>query len=97
MLATAVRGLPRSSEFVFETKWDGFRAVLFVEEGGYRIVSRKRTDMTAWFPELALAASQIAARTAIVDGEIVSRDGSVESFNELLKIGRRHQESVRES
>ena len=89
MLATMVRTLPRSDDFVYESKWDGFRAALFIERGVHRLVSRNRTDMTDWFPELVDVSSQVSARTAIVDGEVVCRDGSVDSFNELLEIGRR--------
>lgn len=36
-----------SSEYLFEVKWDGIRALAFVESEGYRLISRHRGSLTA--------------------------------------------------
>ena len=84
MLATMVARPPTGPGWSFEIKWDGVRTHLFVNDGRVVLRSRKGTDMTRWFPELSNLATQIKARQAILDGEIIFRDGSPESFNALL-------------
>ncbi len=58
-----------SGEHVFEVKWDGIRAVAFVDHGGYRLLSRHGQDMTEAFPELAVLARLPPG--AVLDGELV--------------------------
>ena len=40
------------AEWLFEIKWDGYRAVAFIENGKVRLVSRNQNDLTARYPEL---------------------------------------------
>jgi len=61
-----------SGEHLFEIKWDGIRALAFVEEGGYRLVSRSRRPLAARYPELAFLAG-LPDGTAL-DGELVALD-----------------------
>ena len=74
MLATLVDDPFSDPEWIFETKWDGFRSICFVSGGKARFVSRNQLEMTPQYPELHDAAKQIAARQAILDGEIVALD-----------------------
>src|SRR3989440_998196 len=74
MLATLVDDPFSDPEWIFETKWDGFRSICFVRGGKARFVSRNQLEMTPQYPELHDAAKQIAARQAILDGEIVALD-----------------------
>ncbi len=74
MLATLVDEPFSDPEWIFETKWDGFRSVCFVRNGRARFVSRNQLEMTAQYPELAPLAKQIDAKEAILDGEIVALD-----------------------
>jgi bifunctional non-homologous end joining protein LigD len=77
MLATLV-GKPFSDKnWLFETKWDGYRAVCFLSKGKHRLVSRNQLDMTQKFSELDSLGKQIDAETAVLDGEIVAigKDG----------------------
>ena len=62
-------------EWLFEPKWDGFRAMCFVKDGQVKFVSRKRRKLTR-FTELQELAELIKAETAIIDGEIVALDKS---------------------
>jgi bifunctional non-homologous end joining protein LigD len=74
MLATLVDKPFSDSDWIFETKWDGFRSICFLKKGTPRFVSRNQLDMTPQYPELAKAGDLIDARQAILDGEIVALD-----------------------
>ena len=69
-----------SAEHLFEPWWGGMRALLFVGPadapgtGDVRVVDEAGVDRTAAFPELAGTAVRIAARSAILDGELVVVD-----------------------
>jgi bifunctional non-homologous end joining protein LigD len=60
-------------EWLFEVKWDGHRCLANLGTAT-RLTSRTRRDMTAQFPELIDMHRQLAARNAVVDGEIVALD-----------------------
>src|ERR1041384_2858208 len=70
MLATLVDEPFSDPEWIFETKWDGFRSVCFVKNGEARLVSRNQIDMTPQYPELSDVPEQIKGNKAILDGEI---------------------------
>ena len=74
MLATLVDKAFDSPDWLFEIKWDGYRAVAFLDGGKARLVSRNQNDMTAQYPELRDLPEYVRARTAILDGEIVALD-----------------------
>jgi bifunctional non-homologous end joining protein LigD len=91
MLATLVDDPFSNPEWIFETKWDGFRSVCFIQHGKARFVSRNQIDMTPQYPELANVAKQIAAKEAILDGEIVALDKDGMPRFQLLqpRVGRK--------
>jgi len=74
MLATPAEAAFDDPDWLFEIKWDGYRAIAFIENAQTRLVSRNQNDLTGRFPELAGLASDITAKTAILDGEIVALD-----------------------
>ncbi len=74
MLATLVDQPFDDDEWLYEIKWDGYRAVAFLEGGEVRLVSRNQNDLTAAYPELHAIPASVKARTAILDGEIVALD-----------------------
>jgi bifunctional non-homologous end joining protein LigD len=74
MLATIIEKPFDNPDWLFEIKWDGYRAVAFIDEGRARLVSRNQNDLTAQFPELAALPKQLNADRAILDGEIVALD-----------------------
>jgi bifunctional non-homologous end joining protein LigD len=74
MLATSVTKAFDNPDWLFEIKWDGYRAVAFIEEGQVRLVSRNQNDLTKQFPDLALLPKFVKAERAILDGEIVALD-----------------------
>jgi bifunctional non-homologous end joining protein LigD len=74
MLATSVEKPFEDPEWLFEIKWDGYRAVSFVGDGKVRLVSRNQNDLTGEFPELHQLSKLIKAKNAVLDGEIVALD-----------------------
>ena len=58
----------------YEFKWDGVRAVAAVHDGVLGLTSRKGTDITVRYPEVARLPEGLAGRDAVVDGEIVAMD-----------------------
>src|SRR5205809_30583 len=53
MLATLVDDPSTDPDWIFETKWDGFRSVCFVRNGKARFVPRNQIEVTPQYPELA--------------------------------------------
>src|SRR5262245_26903031 len=72
-----------SQDHVFEIKWDGVRAVTYVEPGGHRMHGRKRRDLADRYPELAGLASLPSG--TVLDGElVVLRDDGRPDFPAIL-------------
>ena len=74
MLATSVDDPFDGPEWLFEIKWDGYRAVAFIENGKLRLVSRNQNELTSRYPELKDLPSFVKAKNAILDGEVVALD-----------------------
>ena len=74
MLAESIPEPFDSPDWLFEIKWDGYRAVAFLENGKVRLVSRNQNELTARYPELKGMAGFLKARNAIIDGEVVAID-----------------------
>jgi bifunctional non-homologous end joining protein LigD len=71
-------------EWLFEIKWDGERALAFIQDGQVEFRSRSGRNITPEYPELKSVVKQLNARKAIVDGEIVALDG--EGRSDFTKI-----------
>jgi ATP-dependent DNA ligase len=72
MLAKLIDALPAEGEYLFEPKWDGFRAIVFRDRAGeVAIQSRDLRPLDRYFPELRSALIALLPDGAIVDGEIV--------------------------
>jgi bifunctional non-homologous end joining protein LigD len=85
MLAT-LGGQPFSDpNWLFEIKWDGVRALARVENGALALRSRNGIDITKRYPELESLPNVLAAREAILDGEIVALDAQGHSSFERLQ------------
>lgn len=75
-----------SSEYSFEVKWNGIRALAAVDTSGWRLWGRERADYTARFPELDVL-RRLPAGT-LVDGELVTFDAP--GRPDLPRLLRRH-------
>jgi bifunctional non-homologous end joining protein LigD len=74
MLAISIEKPFDNPEWLFEIKWDGYRAVAFIQKGQTRLVSRTQNDLTNEFPELHDLGTYLRAQNAILDGEVVALD-----------------------
>jgi bifunctional non-homologous end joining protein LigD len=73
MLATLADEPFDSPDWVFESKFDGWRALARVAAGSLHLISRNRHSLDAMFPEL-LTPEGLQARSCLIDGEIVALD-----------------------
>jgi ATP-dependent DNA ligase len=87
MLAKRVGELPSGGDWIFEPKWDGFRALVFRDGDEIMIQSRDEKSLNRYFPELLEPLrSQLPAR-CVLDGEIVvARDGALDFDALQLRI-----------
>jgi bifunctional non-homologous end joining protein LigD len=74
MLATLVEEPFDDAQWLYEVKWDGYRAVSFVNDGQGRLVSRNQNDLTGDFPEIVAALRALPVEKAVLDGEVVALD-----------------------
>lgn len=65
---------PKETGWIFEVKWDGVRALCFVEEGRVRMLSRNGNPIDRRYPELSILPHHVQARQAVLDGEIAALD-----------------------
>jgi ATP-dependent DNA ligase len=68
-LARSAKALPTGDGWAFEPKWDGFRAIAFVDGDDVYIQSRNGRPLTRYFPELKFPEGRY-----VLDGEIVLFD-----------------------
>jgi bifunctional non-homologous end joining protein LigD len=88
MLATSSDVLPSGEGWIYEPKWDGFRAIVTVSGGEVRLTSRRGNDLTERFRDVARkAALAIRSSDAVLDGEICALDERGRSRFSLLQEG----------
>src|SRR6267378_1926540 len=85
MLATLADHPFSDPNWLFEIKWDGIRALARIENGALALRSRTGVDIAKRYPELASLPNALAARKAILDGEIVALDAQGRSNFERLQ------------
>jgi ATP-dependent DNA ligase len=71
MLATLANELPPGDGWLFEPKWDGFRAIVFKDGADVHIQSRDGKPLNRYFPDLEAALREALPPRCVVDGEIV--------------------------
>lgn len=69
-LATLVKAVPSAGPWIYEIKYDGYRALAWLDDGKVRVASRRGLEWTRKVRGIAGALSRVRARTAIFDGEI---------------------------
>ncbi|MEU4244309.1 non-homologous end-joining DNA ligase [Actinoplanes sp. NPDC026619] len=83
MLA-ALGQMPAGEEWAFEFKYDGVRAVTYLDQGTVRVLSRNNNDVTSSYPELQALGALLPGRRMVLDGEIVALEaGDRPSFSRL--------------
>jgi ATP-dependent DNA ligase len=71
MLAKRVDELPLGDDWIFEPKWDGFRALIFRDGDEILIQSRDEKPLNRYFPELLPPLQEALPARCVLDGEIV--------------------------
>jgi len=85
MLAKAASTAFTDKDWLFEIKWDGFRAIAYVEDP-FSLKSRRGKELKSVFPELAEINN--LGRNVVVDGEIIVMQNGKPDFQILLKRGQ---------
>jgi bifunctional non-homologous end joining protein LigD len=92
MLATLTTKKPAGPGWAWELKWDGIRALGYVDGGRLRLFTRNGNEVTHRYPELRALGAELGTRDAVLDGEIVAFDDAGRpSFERLQR--RMHVES----
>src|SRR5262249_50387204 len=72
MLAKTGTKLPLGDEWAYEIKWDGVRAIAYVEGGRIKLESRNAATITPRYPELRGLGRALGVHEAILDGEVIA-------------------------
>jgi ATP-dependent DNA ligase len=83
MLAKSRSDLPGGDGWLFEPKWDGFRALIFRDGDELLIQSRDEKPLGRYFPELELPLKAQLPERCVVDGELVIAQGGALDFDAL--------------
>jgi bifunctional non-homologous end joining protein LigD len=87
-LVTLTERLPHGAEWLFEPKWDGYRAIVTVGGGEARLTSRNGKDLTERFREVARnVAKAVRTPSAVLDGEVCALDEDGSTRFEALQRG----------
>ena len=87
MLAKRIDALPASGDWIFEPKWDGFRALIFRDGDELLIQSRDTKPLNRYFPELLEPLKAQLPPSCVLDGEVViSREGVLDFDALSLRI-----------
>jgi ATP-dependent DNA ligase len=87
MLARRIDDIPSGDTWIFEPKWDGFRALIFRDGDEIEIQSRDEKPLNRYFPELLEALRAQLPRRCVLDGEIViARNGGLDFESLQLRL-----------
>src|SRR5262245_66600630 len=87
MLAKRVSELPSGEDWIFEPKWDGFRALVFRDGDEIFIQSRDEKPLNRYFPELLEPLRSTLPARCVLDGEIVIvNDGELDFERLQLRL-----------
>jgi bifunctional non-homologous end joining protein LigD len=83
-LATLVDAAPESDSVLVELKLDGYRIGALLQSGKVKLESRRNNDWTAQFPTVTAAVKRLAAKNALLDGEVAAvMPNGITSFQAL--------------
>jgi bifunctional non-homologous end joining protein LigD len=91
MLASEVKRPFHKPGWVYEEKYDGYRAVVYKDGKNVRILSRNLKDLTAQFEEVAAAVARLRAPSLVFDGELAVFDGRLVSHLGYLRASRANE------
>jgi bifunctional non-homologous end joining protein LigD len=85
MKATSSKNIPDGDEWIYEVKWDGYRALALKHGDAVRLLSLKDKSMNADFPAVVEAVRGVNAHTAVVDGEVVAVNNAGKPSFQILQ------------
>jgi bifunctional non-homologous end joining protein LigD len=85
MKAKLVGAMP-TGDWIYEIKFDGYRALALRGGSETRILSRNQKDLGGKFPEVKDSVAALNIQDAIIDGEIVALDEKGRSSFQLLQV-----------
>ncbi len=85
MLSAPVDAVPQGPRLAYEPKWDGFRAIAFVDAAGVYLQSRAGKNLTPYFPDITRAIRQTLPQGVILDGELIVWERGRTSFARLQR------------
>jgi bifunctional non-homologous end joining protein LigD len=89
MLATLERSIPRGPGWLFEVKWDGYRALAHVSQGEATLTSRNQNDLTQRFPGVAKGIVRaLKTPDCVLDGEVCALDEQGRSSFSAMQQGK---------
>jgi bifunctional non-homologous end joining protein LigD len=89
MLATLEQDVPKGPGWVFEVKWDGYRALSYVSQSEVKLVSRKGNDLTERFAGVAKEiAKAVKTPDCVLDGEVCALDEQGRSSFSAMQQGK---------
>ncbi|MBA3957416.1 MAG: hypothetical protein H0X51_03340 [Parachlamydiaceae bacterium] len=91
MLCTLVEEPFDRKNWIFEIKWDGYRALTEIENGHVKIYSRNQQSFNARFPSIVAALETLPVKNAVLDGEIVVLDSEGRSRFQLMQNEKNRQ------
>src|SRR5687767_14457213 len=74
MAAQVVKKLPEGDDWIYELKFDGYRALILKDRKLVEVRSRKDKHLTTMYPGVVAAGQRLKATQAVIDGEIVALD-----------------------
>ena len=78
----------RDQDYLYEIKFDGIRAFIYVNKNEFKIISRNGNDLTKKYPELREIQSIVGKSNVIFDGEVIATRNGIPSFSLLQKRNR---------
>jgi len=88
MLATLADDVPVAPEWLYEVKWDGYRALAYVAGGQVTLTSRRGNDLTTRFAEVARALERsLRTPDCVIDGEVCALDEEGRSSFSVMQQG----------
>ena len=88
MLLKEEEKVVQDKEFLYEIKFDGIRALIYVSKNSFKILSRKGNDLTNKYPELKKKKKIVGDHQVIFDGEIIATNNGLPSFSLLQQRNR---------
>jgi bifunctional non-homologous end joining protein LigD len=93
-LAAPAERAPKGKDWIHEIKYDGYRTLVFFDQGAVRLITRNGHDWTGRYSALAKAFAKLPCKTALIDGEVAVQDPrgvtSLNLLEQALSEGSSH-------